>query len=93
MEPVEENCTAEQILERLPMLAHTPGLVAPLKNIFQYTQFLLDEEENLTRTGNLNSEARKLLHQRIFEVLDIATSNQPTDQNSVQPLEQPEASQ
>lgn len=84
MEPIDENFTAEQILERLPLLAATPGLVAPLKNIFQYTQFLLDEEENLTRTGNLNSDARKLLHQRIFEVLDIAATEPLSEQPSEQ---------
>ena len=42
-------------------------LVEPLSDVFAYTQYLLGDDENLTKIGNLNSSAKELLRTRILE--------------------------
>ena len=51
------------------------------KELFQYAQFLLDKDENLTRTGNLNSSAKDLLRKRLASVLNIEMDD-PDDQET-----------
>jgi hypothetical protein len=50
-------------------LAATPALAEMASRLFEYTQFLLDKDENLTKTQNLNGQARELLRQRALELL------------------------
>ena len=63
------------LLFLLPIcLQKTSNSLILRKNIFEYTQFLLDDDDNLTKTGNLNKPARDLLRKRSCELLDITDS-------------------
>ncbi len=61
-----ESLTLEQTIKQLAAVQGNNQLAGMLSNIFHYTQFLLDDDSNLTRTGNLSSHARHLLHRRIL---------------------------
>lgn len=60
------------------LLAATDALagVAPLADaaarLFDFVQFLLDDDENVTPAGNLNGKARERLRARVDELLDPA---------------------
>ncbi len=69
---MENNWTIEQCFNAEIFDTH---LVKTAQNIFEYTQFLLDNDENLTRTGNLNKQAKAQLHLRINELLEIKTES------------------
>jgi hypothetical protein len=51
-----------------------PELVEAARRIFEYTAFLLDDDEKLTRGAALNQAARELLRERILEVVDPAAA-------------------
>lgn len=57
------------LLRRAEALQEHPALVPVAKGVFEYTQVLLDDEDNLTRVGNLNADARALLRARTEELL------------------------
>lgn len=40
--------------------------------VFEYANVLLDDEENLTRIGNLNGAAKERLQARTLELLGVA---------------------
>lgn len=44
------------------------NLVRKTIDIFDFTQFLLDDDKNLTKIGNLTSSAREELRKRINEL-------------------------
>lgn len=47
------------------------NIAEPMAGVFEYTQHLLDEEENLTKIGNLTTSAKDLLRQRILECFGV----------------------
>lgn len=63
-----EPFTVTALLQRSEALAGAPGLSAAAAKIFDYAQYLLDDDDKLTRTGALNSDARELLRKRILEL-------------------------
>jgi hypothetical protein len=56
-------------------LAGKPALADAAGRLFEYAQFLLDKDENLTKGGNLSGAARELLRQRALELLGGATAD------------------
>jgi hypothetical protein len=52
------------------------GLAGPdaelAASLFEYVQFLLDDDAHLTPTGNLNAAGRERLRRRLGELLDGA---------------------
>ena len=57
-------------------LAGDTKLASKLGEVLGYTQLLLDDDENLTKTGNLTSVAKGKLRERITQVLGTEqTSN------------------
>jgi hypothetical protein len=65
----EKPVTVALLLKETPALAASPGLAEAATKTFDYAQFLLDKDENLTRTGALSGAARDLLRARIVELL------------------------
>ena len=60
------------VLDRLkntPALAEAAGFAEAAAKVFDYAQFLLDKDENLTRSGALDGSARELLRARILELV------------------------
>lgn len=61
----------DALLEGVPALAERPDLLEAARGIFRFAQFLLDEEDNLTRTGNLTGAAKDELRARTLELLGV----------------------
>ena len=57
-------------LSRTEALAGEPASVDDAARIFDFVQFLLDDDEHLTPTGNLNGVAKSKLRARIAELVD-----------------------
>jgi hypothetical protein len=51
------------------LLADRPDLATVAAAIFDYTQYLLDDDERLTKSGALDGEGRELLRARALEAL------------------------
>ena len=68
-DPVQPQLDA--LLAAVPALAARPDLVEAARGIFQFAQFLLDDEESLTRTGNLSGAAKDKLRARTLELLGL----------------------
>ena len=79
----ERHLSVDELIEQLPQLADHSELIEPLKNVFQFTQFLLDDDENLTRTGNLNAEAKRQLQSRVEEVFDMSSDDREPEESDV----------
>lgn len=62
----------ETLLAGAPALAGRPELVEVAAHVFNYVQILLDDENNLTKTGNLTGAAKDLLRQFALEQIDAA---------------------
>ena len=62
---LENNAIKTLLQESSEAVEH--DLVEPLADVFSYTQYLLGDDENLTKIGNLNSSAKELLRSRILE--------------------------
>ena len=62
---LESNAIKDLLKESPDAVEH--NLVEPLADVFSYTQYLLGDDENLTKIGNLNSSAKELLRSRILE--------------------------
>ncbi len=58
------------------ILAERPDLVAAASAIFDYTQYLLDDDERLTKSGALDGQGRELLRQRALETLGGPTQEE-----------------
>jgi len=57
-----------------------PSLRNVAIGIFEYANVLLDDDENLTRIGNLNGVAKGKLRQRTMELLGVEASPLDGDQ-------------
>jgi hypothetical protein len=73
-----DDLTLPSLLASSEALSDSPELTAAVARIFEYTQFLLDNDENLTRTGNLTGEAKRQLRERAFELLGIENDDPPS---------------
>lgn len=69
--PAQDDLTVPSLLASCEALEETPELAAVVAKLFEYTQFLLDSDDNLTRTGNLTGEAKRRLRARAFELLGV----------------------
>lgn len=76
-----EPFTVSTLLQQTPALAGAPALAAAAAKIFDYAQYLLDDDEKLTRTGALNAEARELLRKRVLE-LTADTDLEPAEEKA-----------
>lgn len=56
---------------RIPNLNSADSRLAEL--VFEFVQFLLDDDANLTPTGNLNSAAKQKLRGRLQELIAAET--------------------
>ena len=59
----------ETLISDSEILRDAPNLTEAARGIFEFTRFLLDDDDNLTRTGNINAEARTALRRRTLELL------------------------
>ncbi len=77
MNSKDENhqLSVEALLAEQPGLEDA-GLRSAARSVFEYAQFLLDDETNLTRVGNLSGDARALLQKRTLELLGEVESGQ-----------------
>ena len=65
----EDDTSIYRLLQNNSVLEDNQQMIQIAEAIFEYTQFLLDDDKNLTKTGNLNSGANKLLETRIIELM------------------------
>ncbi len=65
----EKNYTVNELFENSEVFKGDKKTAEIARNIFDFTRFLLDNDENLTRTGNLNANAREALRKRTMELL------------------------
>lgn len=56
-----------------------------LAAVLEFTQLLYDDDENLTRVGNLSGVAKDKLQTRILEIFDMADS--PSDMNDAEEVD------
>jgi hypothetical protein len=56
--------------------------------VFEYVQFLLDDDSNLTPTGNLAAEGRRLLRRRVEELLEGAEGSPATTLEGIEGAEE-----
>lgn len=68
--PAKTTTIADQLRET-PALKQDRALVDVAARVFEFTQFLLDDDENLTRVGNLNGTAKDRLRARALELLGV----------------------
>ena len=66
--------TLEEILADRPDLAQIAAV------IFDYTQFLLDDDERLTKGGALDGQGRELLCARALEALGGPAAEEDADE-------------
>lgn len=64
------------------ILAERPDLAAAAAAIFDYTQYLLDDDERLTKSGALDGDARELLRARTLETLGGPTDADDNDEDT-----------
>jgi hypothetical protein len=70
--PNGPTSTVTSLLAGTEALAGDAALAEIASRVFDFTQFLLDDDENLTKVGNLNGEARDRLRARCLELLGVA---------------------
>ncbi len=72
----------EALLAQTEALNGNAKLSRAASAMFQFAQFLLDDDDNLTKTGNLNGEAKGQFQRRVLELLgvdeDDAAAAEPT---------------
>lgn len=72
----------DQTILSLDAFSEDPRLADTACRIFEFTRFLIDDDDNLTRAGNLNARAKDALRQRTLEVLGVKTfSDENTEEN------------
>ncbi len=64
--------TIRDLLGRTATLGGDPALIDASARLFDFVQFLLDDDENLTPAGNLTGKAKEKLRGRVDELLDGA---------------------
>ena len=68
---------------RIPNLNVSDSRLAEL--VFEFVQFLLDDDANLTPTGNHNSTAKQKLHSRLQELIAAETPGNDAGTENVDP--------
>ena len=63
-----DNLSIRGILETDELAQENVDLVQKLISVFEYTQYLLDDESHLTKTLNFNSVGKAKLDKRILEL-------------------------
>ena len=53
-----------------------------LAAVLEFTQLLFDDDENLTRVGNLSGVAKTKLEERVLEIFDMASESSEPEQDS-----------
>lgn len=64
-----DDLSVQNLLEQSDALKDQKRLAAQAQSIFEFTNFLLDDDDNLTKTGNLKGEAKARLRARALELL------------------------
>jgi hypothetical protein len=67
---VSDEGTAERI-DRACERAGAPELAPVARAVFEHAQFLLDDEANLTKVGNLAGTAKGRLARRALDLLGV----------------------
>jgi hypothetical protein len=67
------DLSIRDVLAKTEALSQDKALVDVGVRLFEFVQFLLDEDENLTAAGNLNNRARERLRERLDELLTATT--------------------
>ncbi len=80
--PAASGSTVASLLARTDALAGDSGLAEIAARLFSFTQFLLDDDDNITKVGNLNGEARDKLRARCFELLGVSAPVDPADDDA-----------
>ncbi len=75
----EKTVTVNELIDDTEVFRGDKKIAEVARNIFDYTRFLLDNDENLTRTGNLNAGAREALRERTIELLGDDPEYRETD--------------
>ena len=65
----EENFSILNVLSNIDIFARDETMTSYAESIFDFTQYLLDDDENITKTGNLKSSAEAQLEERIEEII------------------------
>jgi hypothetical protein len=63
-----EEFSISNILKEDERIQDNPDLLEKILAVFDFTQYILDDDENLTKSANLNGNARTLLDKRIEEL-------------------------
>ena len=80
--PAAPGSTVASLLARTEALAGDSGLAEIAARLFSFTQFLLDDDDNITKVGNLNGEARDKLRARCFELLGVSAPVDAADDDA-----------
>jgi len=65
-----EELSVRELLAGSEALSGDPALAEAAFRLFEFVQFLLDDDENLTAAGNLGGAARARLRERMNELID-----------------------
>ena len=80
---MDDSWTLDSLITSTEAFKDDKPLADIATSIFEYTQFLLDDDDNLTKTGNLNKSARDLLRKRSCELLDIDIAEEDLTEDDV----------
>lgn len=69
--PDHAGLDIESLLAQTEALGGNAKLSRAATAMFQFAQFLLDDDDNLTKTGNLNGEAKGQFQRRVLELLGV----------------------
>ncbi len=75
----DSETSVEQLLRQTEALSETPELAPLASGIFDHAQYLLDDDDNLTRAGNLTGEAKGRLRKRAEELLGLTETTDLLD--------------
>lgn len=78
MASTEQNHPRHRLVE---ILAERSDLASAAIAIFDYSQYLLDDDERLTKSGALDGVGRDLLRQRALETLGGPTPSDEPDED------------
>jgi hypothetical protein len=88
MASTEQNDPRQRLAE---ILAERPDLALAAIAIFDYSQYLLDDDERLTKTGALDGVGRDMLRERALETLGgpAPSDDEPVDEGD-ESIDEPE---
>ena len=64
----EEEFSIDKILKEQKEVQEDPVLLQTILSVFEFTQYLLDDDDNLTKSANLTASAKDKLDKRIEEL-------------------------